>query len=226
MEEALASAVYRTAPDDTHGILFSGAVLAGGRSRRMGFPKSRILVDGETLLHRQLRLLALAGASELLISLNSEIQELPPEGLCVRTVFDRLADTGPLAGIESLLRASQRPWVTILAVDLPRLNPCFLVELLQRVTPTSGVVPIRDGHLEPLCAVYPRSAAVIATQLLDEGRREAGGLASMGLRKGWLRPWTIDGSAGEMLTNWNHPWDVRETATASPDDSGTSQTPA
>ncbi len=192
----------------------------------MGFPKSRIIVEGETLLHRQLRLLARAGASELLVSLNSETQELPPEGFCVRTVLDRLADAGPLAGIESLLRASQRPWVTILAVDLPRLNLRFIGELLQRVTPTVGVVPIHDGRLEPLCAVYPKSAAAIATHLLDEGHRAASGLASTGVREGWLQPWTIDGSAGEMLTNWNHPWDVRETGTATPDDSGTSQTPA
>lgn len=192
----------------------------------MGFPKSRIIVEGETLLHRQLRLLALAGASELLVSLNSETQELPPEGFCVRTVLDRLADAGPLAGIESLLRASQRPWVTILAVDLPRLNLRFLGELLQRVTPTSGVVPIRDGQLEPLCAVYPKSAAAIATQLLDEGRREAGGLASTGLRNGWLRPWKIDEPAGETLSNWNHPWDIRETDVATLDDPTTSQTTA
>lgn len=192
----------------------------------MGFPKSRIIVEGETLLHRQLRLLARAGASELLVSLNSETQELPPEGFCVRTVLDRLADAGPLAGIESLLRASQRPWVTILAVDLPRLNLRFLGELLQRVTPTSGVVPIRDGQLEPLCAVYPKSAAAIATQLLDEGRREAGGLASTGLRKGWLRPWKIDEPAGETLSNWNHPWDIRETDVATLDDPTTSQTTA
>lgn len=224
MEEGLASAVYRTAPGETYGILFSGAVLAGGRSRRMGFPKSRIIVGGETLLHRQLRLLALAGASELLISLNSETQELPPENLCVRTVIDRLADTGPLGGIESLLRESQKPWVTILAVDLPKLNLRFIGELLQRVTPTSGVVPVHDGRFEPLCAVYPRNAAAIATHLLDEGRREASGLAATGVREGWLQPWIIDGPAVETLTNWNHPSDVRETAAASSDDSRTSQT--
>ncbi|MFM7213740.1 MAG: molybdenum cofactor guanylyltransferase [Verrucomicrobiota bacterium] len=226
MGEGLASAVYRATPGDTDGIRFSGAVLAGGRSRRMGFPKSRLIVAGETLLHRQLRLLALAGASELLISLNSETQELPPEDLCVRTVLDRLADTGPLAGIESLLQASQKPWVTILAVDLPRLNLRFIGELLHRVTPTSGVVPVHGGRLEPLCAVYPKSATAIATRLLGEGRREASGLAATGVREGWLQPWTIDGPAVETLTNWNHPWDVRETGAATSDDSRTSQTTA
>lgn len=188
----------------------------------MGFPKSRIIVEGETLLHRQLRLLALAGASELLVSLNSETQELPPEGFGVRTVLDRLADAGPLAGIESVLRASQRPWVTILAVDLPRLNLRFIGELLQRVTPTSGVVPVHGGRLEPLCAVYPKGAAAIATQLLGEGRREASGLASTGVREGWLQPWTIDEPATETLTNWNYPWDVRDTGAATSDDSRTS----
>lgn len=175
----------------------------------MGFPKSLIMVEGETLLHRQLRLLSLAGASELLISISSESQEPAPKEVSARPVPDRRPGSGPLAGIESLLLAAQHPWVTILAVDLPSLNLPFLNELLQRVTPTSGVVPVNGDRLEPLCAVYPRKAVDTATRLLEEGRLEATGLASIGVREGWLRPWITDHTRSRTLTNWNHPWEVR-----------------
>ena len=190
------------------GIHFSGAVLTGGRSRRMGFPKSRLVVEGETLLHRQLRLLREAGASELLMSVNPGSPESPPEDFPARTVPDRIADSGPVAGIEALLLASQTPWVLIVAVDLPRLTVRFITDLLHQVTPTSGVVPISGGRLEPLCAVYPPRASTTAARLLEERRLAATGLASTGIQEGWLHPWTIPESAREQLTNWNHPWEL------------------
>lgn len=207
MEDGLASVVYQ--PDGRSSWLhFSGAVLTGGGSRRMGFPKSRLVVEGETLLRRQLRLLREAGASELLASVNGRCPGSLEEGLSARIVPDRIADSGPLAGIEALLQASQYPWVAIVAVDLPRLTVPFLRNLLQRVTSTSGVIPVHGGRLEPLCAVYPRLAAAPATRLLELGRLEATGFASTGIREGWLHPWAIDGTPGGPLTNWNHPWDL------------------
>lgn len=176
----------------------------------MGSPKSRLIVEGETLLHRQLRLLLEAGASEILVSVNPECPESPPENLPARVVPDRIQDSGPVAGMEALLRASQAPWVLIVAVDLPRLTVRFIQELLHQRTPATGVVPVVGGRLEPLCAVYPRQAADLATQFLEERRLEATRLASTGIEEGWLRPWIVPESAREQLTNWNHPWELHQ----------------
>jgi molybdenum cofactor guanylyltransferase len=210
MGDRLASVVYATGESCSAGVHFSGAVLTGGRSRRMGFPKSRLIVEGETLLRRQLRLLLEAGASEMLISVNPECPESPPEDIPARVVPDRIRDSGPVAGMEALLRASQAPWVLIVAVDLPRLTIGFIQELLHRRTLTTGVVPVFGGRLEPLCAVYPRKAADLATRILDERRLEATALASIGIQEGWLRPWSVPESAREQLTNWNHPWELQQ----------------
>ena len=174
----------------------------------MGFPKSRLVVEGEPLLHRQLRLLSKAGASELLVSVNPACPESLPEGLKAQPVPDRILDSGPLAGVEALLQASQNPWVLIIAVDLPRLTVRFIEDLVHRVTPAAGVVPIRRGQLEPLCAVYPRGASAVATHFLERGRLAVTDLASTGLQNGWLRPWTIPESDEDLLTNWNHPEDL------------------
>jgi molybdopterin-guanine dinucleotide biosynthesis protein A len=176
----------------------------------MGFPKSRLIVEGETLLRRQLRLLLEAGASEILVSVNPEFPESTPGDFPARVVPDRIRDSGPLAGMEALLRASKAPWVLIVAVDLPRLTIGFFQELLHQRTPTTGVVPVLGGRLEPLCAVYPRQAADLATKFLEERRLEATALASIGIQEGWLRPWTVPESAREQLTNWNNPWDLQQ----------------
>lgn len=176
----------------------------------MGFPKSRLIVEGETLLRRQLRLLREAGASEILISVNPECPESPPEDIPARVVPDRIQDSGPVAGMEALLQGSQAPWVLMVAVDLPRLTVRFIQELLHQRTSTTGVVPVLGGRLEPLCAVYPRQAADLATKLLEERRLEATALATIGIQEGWLRPWTVPESAREQLTNWNHPWGLQQ----------------
>ena len=209
MEDPLASVVYRPGGRDTL-VHFSGAVLTGGRSRRMGSPKSRLIVGGETLLHRQLRILREAGASELWISVNPESPESPPEDPPTRIASDRIMNAGPLAGMEALLLSAQTPWVLIVAVDLPRLTVGFIKDLLCQVTETSGAVPILGGRVEPLCAVYPKKAAAIATRCLEEGRLEATRLAHIGIQEGWLTPWTLSESDGEHLTNWNHPGEFEQ----------------
>ena len=56
---------------------FSGVVLAGGKSSRMGRDKATLFVAGETLLARQLRLLAEAGGAELLVSAACATLESP-----------------------------------------------------------------------------------------------------------------------------------------------------
>ena len=47
------------------GASFSGAVLTGGASRRMGRDKALVLVDGETLGERVVDALRRAGASDV-----------------------------------------------------------------------------------------------------------------------------------------------------------------
>ncbi len=191
----------------------SGAVLAGGRSTRMGQDKASLLVHGEPLLLRQLRLLVEAGCSDRLVSMGASasvpaLALVPDE---VRIVADRSADAGPLAGLERVLTEARHELVLVIAVDLPALDAGFLRALLADARPGVGVVPSRDGQLEPLVAVYPRAAAAEALARLEHGEFALRPFVRAGIAAGWMRERPVAADEAPFFTNWNRPEDLRPT---------------
>lgn len=145
---------------------FTAALMAGGKSRRMGCDKKLLKFDGVPLWLRQIRLLKSLGPAEILISGS----DAGPWGQCHPVVADEMAEAGPLSGIAAILRAAQFESVLVLAVDLPLMNRAFLAELLKRGS-GGGIVPRLGKNWEPLAAVYPRSCAVLAREALAVGDR-------------------------------------------------------
>lgn len=186
-------------------LAFSGAVLAGGRSSRMGADKSRLRVDGETLLARQLRLLREAGARERIVAGTADGWELEPG---IRGVADRESGLGPLAGLEASLSACTHEWLLVLAVDLPGMSAESLRRLLSFLAPGRGVVPWRDGFAEPLVAVYPKAALAEVTARLDRRELALQPLVRAGLTAGWLQSLPVDQADAALFANWNRPEDV------------------
>jgi molybdopterin-guanine dinucleotide biosynthesis protein A len=185
---------------------FDGAVLAGGRSARMGTDKARLVVDGETLLARQLLRLREAGAQERLV-----VGRPAEECVCdpgVRFVPDRRPGAGPLAGLEAALAAGETGLMLVLAVDLPFLTADLLRRLVQQGGPEVGVVPVRAEQLEPLVALYPRRALAEITRRLQAGELALQPLVRTGVAAGWLKPWTISAADEVQFTNWNRPEDL------------------
>lgn len=189
---------------------FTGAVLAGGRSRRMGRSKSRLVVGGETLLQRQLRLLKEAGAGHLLVSLHPDRPEALPPHSEAAVVEDRVPDAGPLAGLERLLSASRTDWLLVVAVDLPCLDVPFLRRLRERGRGQKGVVPEVAGRLEPLVAWYPRSAWREAATRLARRELSLQDFVRRGLEAGWMERWPLPEPEVLYLTNWNEPAEFEE----------------
>lgn len=138
---------------------FSAAVLAGGASRRMGRPKPFVrLPDGRSLLEVALEALARAGASERLVVAGElapfAAAPLPPG---VRLVQDARPQRGPLGGLEAALRLAGRPWTLVVACDMPALEPERLRALLAAADDAhDAVVPLVEGRLQPLHALYHR----------------------------------------------------------------------
>ncbi|KAA3607780.1 MAG: molybdenum cofactor guanylyltransferase [Planctomycetota bacterium] len=150
---------------------WSGALLIGGASRRMGRDKLRLpFEDGRPLV------------------------EVPAEALrrCCRPCFavgrsrtpgwslsgfepldDALPDAGPLAAVVAALEASPNPWVLVLAGDLPQIGEEFLLELQQRAEdqPQRACLPQSRRGLEPLVAAYPKSLAEEFREALEKGER-------------------------------------------------------
>lgn len=111
-----------------HEVSLTALILAGGRATRMGgIPKHEIVVQGETILARQLKVLReVAGA--VLVSAPHDIPG-------VQTVRDARehAGIGPLAGIAAGLAAATSEWLFVVAGDMPYLSSMLIHRMLELV---------------------------------------------------------------------------------------------
>lgn len=144
----------------------SAALLAGGLSQRMGMDKAAIKFASQPLWQQQLGMLKALNPSSLWISASILRSWFPPE---IEIVFDGWPPRGPLGGLAASLRHLQTSHLLLLAVDLPQMTAEHLVKLWQLAEPGMGVIPQRDHHLEPLCAIYPAQVADFVLEFLNQG---------------------------------------------------------
>jgi len=142
---------------------FSAVILAGGASTRMGRDKAWIEVGGRLLIARQVELVREVGAREVFISGRVDADYT---SFSCPVLKDRFPEAGPLAGIEAALAAAASPLVLVLAVDMPHMNADLLQQLVGQCTETTGAIPRLADAIEPLAAVYPKSALPLVTELL------------------------------------------------------------
>ena len=142
----------------------AGAVLIGGASSRMGSDKAQRPFGGVAAATRTSRLLATLFEDVMLVG-----GEAPADAIG-RRIEDVAGPRCALRGIVAALEASRAERVLIVATDLPLLTPALLLALV--AWPLAEVVlPRRDGHIEPLCALWSRErAAAGARAQLAAGR--------------------------------------------------------
>jgi molybdopterin-guanine dinucleotide biosynthesis protein A len=143
----------------------TGAVMAGGRSSRLGRDKALLAIDGETLLLRTLRTLRVVTSEQIVVG--------PPERAAqaggARVVPDAYPGVGPLGGIYTALRATAGEYVLVVACDMPFLNPVLLEHLLRLAPGHDIVLPRTGGRGEQLHAVYRRTCLDPIQQQLAAG---------------------------------------------------------
>ncbi|WP_129633334.1 molybdenum cofactor guanylyltransferase [Candidatus Oscillochloris fontis] len=136
----------------------SGIIVAGGRSRRMGWDKRRARLwgpAGPTLLEHTVALLTPL-CHEVIVVLNDP-QAWP--GLAARCVEDYYPGTGVLGGLYTGLRSATCPTALVVAADMPMLNPALLQAMITTCFEGDILIPVarsdtnRSGY-EPLHAIY------------------------------------------------------------------------
>lgn len=106
--------------------MFYAAVLAGGKSSRMGQDKSRLVLGGQTLLERAVKLLQGSGAELVLVGGGEGSNSVP----------DLLPHCGPPGGLYSLLDHIKHNYgldgspLLLIPVDMPLLSKGTLQKLL------------------------------------------------------------------------------------------------
>ncbi|MET3929996.1 molybdopterin-guanine dinucleotide biosynthesis protein A [Lysobacter sp. OAE881] len=128
-------------------------ILAGGRASRLGgIDKAWLQRDGVAQVERWRRRFA-SETSATLISANRCRERY--ERLNLRAVPDRHdGDLGPLAGLDALAAACDKPWLLTLPVDLVGVNDC-LVPSLSASASAHGAYAVDDDGPQPLVALWP-----------------------------------------------------------------------
>jgi molybdopterin-guanine dinucleotide biosynthesis protein A len=184
----------------------SALILAGGKATRFGgIAKHLLVVDGETIFARQVRVLA-PRVAEIIVSSAEDIAGY-------RTVRDEVAGAGPLAGIAAGLAAARTPWLLVVAGDMPYLDGDLIDHMIAaarasvdpRAADSLDAIGVRAGDLpEPLlCLLHARVLPTVEHRLASR-RFKAGGL----LTQEGLRVWWIDDADPRSFRNVNSPADL------------------
>lgn len=163
-----------------------GAVLAGGRSRRMGTDKALIEIDGRSLVARAVEALAAAGATTVLIVGGAEIELL---SACesgsvtapVRWMPDPMPGLGPLAGLVAALAGAREHAASVVAIlpcDLVSPSSVDVAAVVEALVLTAegqaaaaGAVAVVDGRRQWLVSAWSPSALEPLRSALDSGER-------------------------------------------------------
>lgn len=153
------------------------AVLAGGKSRRMGRDKATIEVGGVSLLERVCRAASHAGLPVLVVGRDASSGSAAAQAQW-RAVADDTPGSGPLGGLATALLHTNGSSVLLCAMDIPEIEPEAFRWLSRQAAAVdrqewNGVVATWGGKLEPLFSVYHPSALPLVNQ------RMTGGLLSM-----------------------------------------------
>jgi len=142
----------------------SAAILAGGRATRFGgLDKSALIVEGLTILERQLAALSALTTDLLLVGGGRAIPG-------ARAVADIVPDCGPLGGLHAALTAARGDAVFVVACDMPYITSAFARYLLDLAAHADLVVPQTEDGYHPLCAVYTRACLGPVAQRLADRR--------------------------------------------------------
>lgn len=149
----------------------AGAVLVGGRSRRMGRDKALIEIDGVPMAHLVAGVLVAAGCRPVMAIGAPHLAA----GLVV--VADEHPGDGPLGGILTALHAAAPQPVLVLACDLPWIDAATVDALLAATDAAAGsgapidVAMAVVDQREPLCAVWMPTALAELQRSFGAGER-------------------------------------------------------
>ena len=130
----------------------SGAVLAGGESRRFGRDKAHATLAGKPLVAHVVDTLENL-FEDVLIVTNEPVAY---EHFDVTVVSDIVRGAGSLGGLLTALVHARAERCFVVACDMPFLNSVLIRRMLSRCEGFDVVVPSVQGDLQPLHAIYSR----------------------------------------------------------------------
>lgn len=149
---------------------WSGAVLTGGRSQRMGRDKALVRIDGEPMAARAAYALKEAGALDV-VCVGGDLEALRALGLVA--LDDEYPYAGPLGGVLTALAWANKPITVVTPCDLlaPTARPFRELVAALVVSEATAAVPVVAGQWRPLPAALRSVARPALADAFAKGER-------------------------------------------------------
>lgn len=142
------------------------AIMAGGKSSRMGTDKSFVSILGKPMVEHVLDQIRGLGGETIIMTNN--VDHYSYLGLAI--YGDLYPDYGPLGGLHAALYHASLPSVLVVACDMPWLNPLLLNYLAGLRNSADVIVPRWHNYPEPLHAVYSKTCLAAIEENLQLGQ--------------------------------------------------------
>lgn len=147
---------------------WTGIILAGGLSSRMGTNKAMLELNGSAVLQHVIKALRPA-VSRIIVAAGPHVTTY--SAMDYDCVQDHYPGKGPLAGLHAALEASDTDWNLVCACDMPLLQTSFfdgIKKLVESHNSYSAIVPRVDGHVHPLAGAYHKRVLPDLEQRLNQ----------------------------------------------------------
>jgi molybdenum cofactor guanylyltransferase len=147
--------------------MWTGAILAGGRSQRLGGQnKAALKLGAATVLDRQLT--RLRRVVDRIVIIANDAAAFAWTGLPV--IPDLTPGDGALGALRTAVHAAQTDRTLVIACDMPFVSEALLRRLVEIGQSADIVIPRTTRGYEPLCATYSRRCEDELTRLIEEQR--------------------------------------------------------
>lgn len=194
---------------------FTLAIVAGGKSTRMGRDKSFVPLNGRPLIEHVLERTRDLGQTETILIVN---QLTLYAHLGLPMFADLLPDRGSLGGIYTAIHHSGTPYTLCVACDMPFLNAELLRYQIALASDYDVVVPRVDRYPEGLHAVYSQACLpAIRSQLAADRLKVIGFYQDVRVRYLDEQEWQRFDPEGLSFRNINTPGELDAASTIVPD---------
>lgn len=142
----------------------SAVILSGGKNSRMGYETKAFLKLNDRKFI-DLIIESLKDYDNIIVSCNKleDYKYLKQ----VTLIEDEIKDIGPMGGIYSCLKKCNYNKCLFVAADMPFINKNVIDTLTYCEFNEDALVPIVNGKIEPLVAVYDKKIVHIIEELID-----------------------------------------------------------
>ncbi len=139
---------------------FTGIILAGVKSKRMGTDKGMVKLHNKFLIDYSLEALK-PYCPTILISSNNDEYNI----FGYPVIKDLILNAGPLGGIHSCLINSESHYNLVLPCDMPMIGN-QLIKILVSMAKSAKIVVFAnsEGKMEPLCGSYHKDILPVVTE--------------------------------------------------------------